>query len=159
AIAVAGAPRTAHAAGPRDLPSEDKPSPPVRPELGEREWFSLHFQMTVGTQYHPSFAAKYTGPNSLSAAEESETAFVSSLFADLRLWKGCELLVNPEMAGGRGLSKTLGVAAFPSGLVYRVGDPAPTIYLARLAISQTFGLGGGTVINDAGPNELAGTRD
>jgi len=33
------------------------------------------------------------------------------------------------------------------------------LYLARLAISQTFGLGGGRVINEAGPNELAGTRD
>jgi high affinity Mn2+ porin len=31
--------------------------------------------------------------------------------------------------------------------------------MARFAISQTFGLGGGKVSNFAGPNELAGTRD
>jgi high affinity Mn2+ porin len=63
------------------------------------------------------------------------------------------------MSGGKGLSQTLGVAAFPSGIVYRVGDPAPAVYVARIAISQTFELGGGRVTNDAGPNELAGTRD
>jgi high affinity Mn2+ porin len=63
------------------------------------------------------------------------------------------------MSGGRGLSSTLGVAAFPSGIVYRVGDPAPAVYVARLAISQTFRLGGGKLINGSGPNELAGTRD
>ena len=59
----------------------------------------------------------------------------------------------------RGLSSTLGVAAFPDGIVYRVGDPAPGVYIARLAISQTIGLGGGKVTNEAGPNELAGKRD
>jgi high affinity Mn2+ porin len=115
--------------------------------------------LTAATQYHPSFDAAYSGQNSLGSASESATAFVSTIFADLRLWRGAELLFNPEMSGGKGLSRTLGVAAFPSGIVYRVGDPAPAIYLARLAISQTFGLGGGKIANDAGPNELAGLRD
>ena len=78
----------------------------------------------------------------------------------MRLWHGAELLLNPEMSGGAGLSSTLGVAAFPDGIVYRVGDPAPAVYIARLAISQTFGLGGGKVTSTrAGPNELAGKRD
>jgi high affinity Mn2+ porin len=95
----------------------------------------------------------------MSAEAESATAFVSTLYADLRLWPGAELLFNPEMSGGKGLSKTLGVAAFPSGIVYRVGDPAPAVYVARLALSQTFDLGGGRVTNEAGANELAGTRD
>jgi high affinity Mn2+ porin len=84
---------------------------------------------------------------------------VSTIYADFRLWRGAEFLFNPEMSGGKGLSRTLGVAAFPSGIVYRVGDPAPAVYLARLALRQTFGLGGGKVANDRGPNELAGTRD
>ena len=157
AMVVTGARVQAH--GPRDEPSEDKPSRPVDPARGEEELFSVHFQSTAATQYHPSFPAAYSGQNSLSPAAESATAFVSTIYADLRLWRGAELLFNPEMSGGKGLSRTLGVAAFPSGIVYRVGDPAPAIYLARLAVSQTFGLGGGKVTNDAGPNELAGTRD
>ena len=149
----------ARAHSPRDLPSEDKPSEPVHPEAGEEEWYSVHFQSTMATQYHPKFAAKYSGQNSMSADGESATAIVSTGYLDLRLWRGAELLFNPELSGGRGLSKTLGVAAFPSGIVYRVGDPAPAVYLARLALSQTFGLGGGKVITTGGPNELAGTRD
>lgn len=149
----------AQAHSPRDEPSEDKPSRPVDPSRGEEERYSFHFQSTAATQYHPSFTAAYSGQNSLGPQAESATAFVSTIYADLRLWPGAELLFNPEMSGGKGLSRTLGVAAFPSGIVYRVGDPAPAIYVARLAISQTFGLGGGKVTNNAGLNELAGTRD
>ena len=154
------APLAASAHGPRDLPSEDKVAldangqPPPPPT-----WYSLHYQFTAATQYHPSFDAKYSGQNSLSPESESASAFVTTLFADLRLWRGGELLFNPEMSGGRGLSSTLGVAAFPDGLVYRVGNPAPAIYIARLAVSQTFNLGGGQVLNEDGPNELVGTRD
>ncbi len=149
----------AHAHSPRDLPSEDKPDEPIDPTKGQKEWISFHFQTTAATQYHPSFFAKYSGKNSLSPNDETASAFVSTLYADMRLWPGAELLVNPELSGGLGLSHTLGVAAFPSAIVYRVGDPAPAIYLARLAISQTIGLGGGKIVNDGGPNELAGKRD
>jgi high affinity Mn2+ porin len=158
-FATAFKPSVARAHGPRDEPSEDKPSTPVDPTKGEEELFSLHFQSTMATQYHPSFSAEYSGQNSMNSEAEVATAFVSTLYGDVRLWPGAELLINAEISGGKGLSKTLGVAAFPSGIVYRVGDPAPAVYLARLAINQTFGLGGGRVVNEAGANELAGTRD
>jgi len=148
----------AEAHGPRDLPSEDKAVP--GDEVGPKspDFFSLHYQFTAATQYHPAFSAAYSGQNSLDPRAESATAFVTTIYADARLWRGAELLFNPEMSGGRGLSSTLGVAAFPDGIVYRVGDPAPAVYVARLAISQTFNLGGGQVTNDDGPNELAGAR-
>ncbi|HEY4105964.1 MAG TPA: carbohydrate porin [Polyangiaceae bacterium] len=158
ALILFGAP-SAHAMSPRDEPSEDKPTPPVDPEKGEEEDFSLHFQSTMATAYHPAFSAKYSGNNSMNPNGESATAFVTTLYADQRLWPGAELLFDPEMSGGKGLSSTLGVAAFPTGIVYRVGDPAPAAYVARIALSQTFELGGGRVTNEAGPNELAGTRD
>jgi high affinity Mn2+ porin len=165
AAAVSCPPHLAHAHGERDLPSEDKPSPPLPPpsaEPGEpaAEWYSVHYQFTASTQYHPPFFSKYpAGQNSLSSDAESATAFVTTLYGDMRLWPGAELLFDPEMSGGEGLSGTHGVAAFPSGIVYRVGDPAPAIYVARLAISQTFPLGGGKLKNEAAPNELQGTRN
>jgi high affinity Mn2+ porin len=149
----------AFAMSPRDEPSEDKPTPPVDPEKGEQELFSVHFQSTMVEAYHPTFAEKYHGKNSLGAPAEAATAFVSTLYFDRRLWPGGEFLLDPEISGGKGLSSTLGVAAFPTGIVYRVGDPAPAAYIARVAISQTFGLGGGRVTNEAGPNELADIRD
>ena len=160
AAVVVLAPRPARAHGPRDLPSEDKSAPAADAALNlNPDWYSLHYQFTAATQYHPTFSAKYSGQNSLSPDAESASAFVTTLFADFRLWRGGELLVNPEMSGGRGLSSTRGVAAFPDGIVYRVGDPAPALYIARLAVSQTFDIGGGRVINEEGPNELKGMRD
>jgi high affinity Mn2+ porin len=153
--------RSARAHGERDLPSEDKAAAELaaeRPRPAE-EWYSLHYQFTGATQYHPSFSASYSGRNSLASSSESATAFVTTLYADLRTWPGGELLFNPEMSGGKGVSSTLGVAAFPDGIVYRVGDPAPAVYVARIAISQTFDLGGGRVVNERGPNELLDTRD
>jgi high affinity Mn2+ porin len=50
------------------------------------------------------------------------------------------------------------VAAFPSGEVYRVGDPTPTLVVGRAFLRQTIGLGGGTARLEAGQNQLAGFR-
>ena len=121
--------------------------------------FDIHFQATVATQAHPGFGAAYSGPHSLKTDAESATSVVMDVFTAARLWRGAELYFNPGMSGGRGLSSTLGVAAFPSGEVYRVGDPDPTIFLGRVFLRQTFGLGGGRVARESGPTQLAGDRD
>ena len=137
--------------------SAPEPETPPTPEPDER--LSLHFQTTVAIQAHPAFQAAYSGNNSLSPEAESAAAMVMNVAADLRLWRGADLVFNPELSGGAGISRTLGVAAFPSGIVYRVGNPAPTLYLARLALRQRFDLGGGRVYDESGPNQLAGMRD
>ena len=100
--------------------------------------FSLHFQQTVITQYKPSFSAPYTGQNSLLPAEETQSSITSTLFGAARLWKGAEAYFNPEMSGGAGLSKTLGVAGFPNGETFRVGAAELKIYIARLYFKQKF---------------------
>ncbi len=102
------------------------------------EPFALHFQATVATQAHPSFAAAYSGTNSLSPEAEAATSVVMDLSAELHLSQ-TTLIFQPELAGGRGLSTTLGVAAFPSGEVYRVGNPEPTIVVARALLRQVIG--------------------
>jgi high affinity Mn2+ porin len=120
---------------------------------------SLHYQATVATQYHPGFPAKYSGTNSLIPGSESATSVVMDLFSGMRLWPGAEAYLQPELSGGRGLSSTLGVAAFPSGEVYRVGNPTPSVSLARLFLRQVVGLGGGRTTQEPGPNQLGGSRD
>jgi high affinity Mn2+ porin len=40
-----------------------------------------------------------------------------------------------------------------------VGDPSPTVLLARVFLRQIFGLGGGRVTVESGPNQLGGTYD
>ena len=102
--------------------------------------FSIHAQTTLINQYKPAFSVKYTGENSLIPQQEDKTSITSTLFLGLRLWKGASIFLNPEIAGGYGLSRTLGIAAEPNGETYRIGDPAPQIYLARLFYRQIFTL-------------------
>src|SRR5256714_6131937 len=120
---------------------------------------ALHYQATVAVQAHPSFAARYSGQNSMQPDAESATSVVMDLSGGLRLWRGAEAWFQPELAGGRGLSSTLGIAAFPSGEVYRVGNPEPTIVAARIFLRQAIGLGGGRVPVQPAMNRLAGERD
>jgi high affinity Mn2+ porin len=123
------------------------------------EQFSLHFQATVATQAYPSFFAAYTGAHSLTPDAQSATSVVTDLFAGARLWPGAEVYFQPTLSGGSGLSSTLGVAAFPSGEVYRVGNTAPAVSLSRLFFRQTVGLGGGSARVEPGPNQLGLTHD
>jgi high affinity Mn2+ porin len=120
--------------------------------------FNLHFQQTIITQYKPAFNAPYSGQNSLSPNEETQSSITSTLFGGVRLWKGAEAYFNPEISGGAGLSKTLGVAGFPNGETFRVGSAEPKIYIARLFLKQSFewGTEKDTISDDA--NQLATIR-
>lgn len=120
--------------------------------------YSFHFQQTVITQTKPSFSAPYSGQNSLSLANETQSSITTTFFGAARLWKGAEAYFNPELSGGAGLSKTLGVAGFPNGETFRVGSATPAIYIARLYLKQNFewGTEKDTIENDA--NQLAGLK-
>jgi len=95
--------------------------------------------------------------------EGGARSLTSTLYLDARLWESyhnsVELVFDPELAGGLGLSGTLGVAGFPNGEITRVGLPEPTPYIARLFGRYTFGLGGPRVTVEDGQNQLAGERD
>jgi high affinity Mn2+ porin len=134
-------------------PGDNQPAPPA-----EDRW-NVHFQSTLITQYHPDFRAKYTGVNSMLTSEPPATAIVGTVFAALKIWKGLDIVFSPEVSGGSGLSHTLGVAAYPNGEVYRVGDPVPSILIGRCFLRATFGLGGDRLRIDPGPGQLAETVD
>jgi high affinity Mn2+ porin len=106
----------------------------------KNERVTIHFQSTVINQSKPAFNAKYSGDNSLLTQKESNTSITSTLYLGARLWKGTSIFIDPEIAGGSGLSKTLGVAAAPNGEAFRVGDPAPQISLSRVFFRQVFAL-------------------
>ena len=120
--------------------------------------FNLHFQTNYIYQYKPVFHADYSGQNSLKSSEEEVNSITATLYLGARLWKGAELYINPEIAGGSGLSGAYGMAASTNGETFRVGDPAPTLYLARGYLKQTITLGHGkdTVMAD-GQNQVQTT--
>ncbi len=104
----------------------------------KQERFSFHFQQTIITQYKTAFNAPYSGQNSLSPQEETQSSITTTFFGAARLWKGAEAHFDPELSGGAGLSQTLGVAGFPNGETFRVGGVQNKIYIARLYFKQTF---------------------
>lgn len=124
----------------------------------KQQRLNFHFQQTVITQFKPSFAAPYTGNNSLTTGQETQTSLTTTFFGGAKLWKGAAAYFNPEMSGGSGLSKTLGVAGFPNGETFRVGGAEPKIYIARLYLTQNFEWGADKDTLQDQANQLAGLK-
>lgn len=104
------------------------------------EKWSLHFQFTDVMQGHPAFNALYTGQNSLQTGSESAMSVTSTLFLGRKLWKGAAIFMDAEIAGGKGLSSVFGLAGAPNGETFRVGSPAPALYMARGYFEQNIAL-------------------
>jgi len=120
----------------------------------QEDRFSIHAQTTVINQFKPGFSAPYSGDNSLQTKKESQTSMTATLYAGVRLWKGASLFINPEIAGGSGLSQALGIAAATNGETFRIGDAAPKIYMARLFYRQVFALGNSSTWQESDANQL-----
>ena len=120
--------------------------------------WSLHGQLTNVTQFQPSFHSPYQGANSLDPDTHVDETVDVTLFAGLRLWKGGEFYLNPEIDQGFGLSDTLGVAGFPSGEAYKVGQNAPYFRVHRAFFRQVIDLGSESEDVASGPNQIAGTQ-
>jgi len=120
----------------------------VNPDIAARASFakpdpwSVHFQLTVVSQGHFAFPAAYSGKNSMvDTAEKDVTSLTTSFFLGRKLWKGAAVYFNPEVSGGKGLSGATGMAGFPNGETFRIGNPAPAFYTARAFFQQNIPLG------------------
>jgi high affinity Mn2+ porin len=127
------------------------------PSALETDNFAFHGQATYVNQYDPPFRAPYSGRNSLDPNIGRETSDVT-LYAGVRLWKGAEAWVNPEIDQGFGLSASVGAAGFPSGEAYKVGADYPYTRLHRAFLRQTIDLGGEVQKVDAGLNQFSGSQ-
>jgi high affinity Mn2+ porin len=131
---------------------------PTTTNISAQNW-NWHVQNTGIVQYHPGFPADYSGPNSLSQANEVRETVSFDLFAGARLWKGAEAHVDGLVWQGYGLSKTLGVEGFPNGEAFRLGTTPPNVNITRLFIRQTIGLGGEKEAVADDQLQLGGDRD
>ena len=104
-----------------------------------QKW-SVHFQFTDVWQTHPPFSAQYTGKNSLLTNSENAMSVTSTLYFGRKLWKNASFFIDPEIAGGRGLSSVFGMAGASNGETFRVGSPAPAVYMARCFFEQHIAL-------------------
>ncbi len=126
-------------------------------DSSSQEW-NFHFQQTIVVQYHPDFTAKYSGANSLDTSEPAQTSLTSTFFIGGRLWKNAEAYVNPELSGGNGLSNVTGIAGFPNGETFRIGNPTPQLTIARIFIVQRFDLSDTRITVEDDENQLMESR-
>jgi high affinity Mn2+ porin len=121
------------------------------------ESFAVHGQLTYVEQETSAFNAPYAGANSLSPDRGAETVDIT-LYLGARLWPGAEGWINGEIDQGFGLDDTLGVAGFPSGEAYKVGERQPYLRLPRMFLRQTLNLDETRQSVDASANQLGGSR-
>jgi hypothetical protein len=118
-----------------------------------RYWVSG--QMNFILQWHPSFPAPYSGPNSLRPGPEHALSQLCTLYTGYQLTKTTEILFAPEITGGHGISDALGVAGFPNLDVVRNPDLGAAPYISRLMIHQIIPLSSERVLATRGPLSLA----
>ncbi len=119
------------------------------------DW-TFHTQATTVSQGHFAFHSPYSASTSLSATPEARTSFTTTEFVGRRLWTGGSVYFNPEIIAGQGVSRTLGVAGYPNGEIYRVSDTNFSLVLSRLYFQQVYGLSPETEHVESAPNQLAG---
>src|SRR5947207_7348271 len=97
----------------------------------EQRW-NWHVQNTDIVQYHPGFSSKYSGPNSLSSANEVKETVSLDLLFGARLWQGGEFHLDGLMWQGFGFADAHGVDGFSNGEAFRVGTEVPNITFSRV---------------------------
>jgi high affinity Mn2+ porin len=106
-----------------------------------RYWISG--QANVVLQWHPSFPAQYSGPNSLSAPAQSATTHILTLYTGYELSHTTEVFADVEYSTGGGIGSAFGLAGYTNLDSVRTvqGIPlAETPYLARLILRQIIPL-------------------
>lgn len=120
----------------------------------KQQRFNIHFQTTYIYQIKPAFHSPYADTNSLTGDAEKENSITATLYLGARLWRGAEAYINPEIAGGSGLSGATGMAGSSNGETFRVGNPSPTLYSARYYLKQTFALSKEKDVQQDSANQL-----
>ena len=91
------------------------------------KWLSAHGQATVVSQGVFPLHSPYTGPLSLRSNSTIDSTSTATLFFAARLpWSKGEVVFNPEVSGGSGVSGSTGMAGFPNGEATRAGNLEPT---------------------------------
>ena len=106
-----------------------------------RYWISG--QANIILQWHSSFPAAYTGPNSLRPVGENATSKWFTLYLGYELTPTTEVFLDPESASGRGISNGLGLAGYTNLDVVRITNGVSLgarPYLARVMLRQIIPL-------------------
>jgi high affinity Mn2+ porin len=109
----------------------------------ETSAFWLSAQGNFIFQWHPSFHAQYSGPNSFGRTSDQAASAVETLYTGMRLSPLTEAVLDFESAGGNGLGGVQGLAGEPNVDAVRNLDGDP--YIARLWLRQVIPLSSDTI--------------
>ncbi len=132
---------------------------PVLACASEAQEWDAKFQSTYIWQQKEPFSASYSGSNSLTTSKEDSFSFTTTAFLGYRPWENGEIYFNPEIAAGHPLSNLTGLGGFTNGEMQKSTGTTPKLYMARLFLRQTWGLGGDRELVESGQNRLAGVTD
>jgi len=106
----------------------------------EEQGWMLRGQSTFVQQAHPAFRSPYKGENSMQPAAQGRNTTSFNILLGRRLWRDAEIIIEPQISRGYGLSGTRGIAAFPNGEAFRIGSDTPSLYVSRVFLRQTIAL-------------------
>jgi hypothetical protein len=112
-------------------------------------------QDNIISQWHPSFDAKYSGPNSFRAHGEHATSNIATLYTGFQLTSTTEIFMHFEAAAGGGLSDALGLGGFTDLDVVRNPTLGTAPYIARGMIRQIIPLSSEMIEAERNPWYLA----
>jgi high affinity Mn2+ porin len=128
-------------------------------DIDEEAW-NAYGQFTLIGSYKAPFHAPYTNANgsnnSLLPTAEGSFTGTFTLFFGLSLWPGGEAYLVPEVISERPLSQLRGIGGSIQNFeLQKTGSETPQIYRSRTYLRQTIELGGGRVVEDSNPMQLA----
>ncbi len=139
-----------------DEPASSEKDP--KPAKADTDTIAIHGQTTFTWQGYPPIRSPYQGPLSLPGGGEGREVADFTLFAGVRLWKGAEFWIDPEIDQGFGVGDTHGAAGFPNGESYKLGYETPYARVQRYFVRQTIDLGGETEKVEGGINVFEGSQ-
>jgi high affinity Mn2+ porin len=130
----------------------------------DNESWNAYGQFTYISSWKPAFYAPYTNLNGsinslLPTAERSFTG-TATLYLGVRLWKGAEGYLVPEVITEQPFSQLRGLGgAIQNFELQKGGSTVPQVYKSRLFLKQTIGLGGKSDVEESGPLQLGAHYD
>jgi high affinity Mn2+ porin len=140
-------------------PTNAPPMIATNPPPAKEQVWNIHAQGTYVGDWHPSFPAQYSGPESLDNHSLTAETFSADLYLGARLWHGAEFHLDGLFWQGFGFNHTLGIEAFPSAQAYKIGSARGNVAPVRIFIRQTIGLGGDQEPVADDPLHLGGQQD
>ncbi len=121
-------------------------------------WFHIGGQATFIEQFLFPFHSPYSGPHSLPSEHQGRMSQTYTLYLGARPLPELEAFVDPEMARGKAIGNSLGLAGITNGDVIRNPSLDQDPYLARYFARWSIPTGGEPEHVEASDLQVAGFR-